>query len=183
MLYGIRGCTDPATAYLSSITYWVFSCRDRNASPAQGLEKWNYLGSAIQQAATTAQSIEQYQANLADRLKAKSPILSRYAKMLAHLAHQENQRVILFGTRTDAGLTDLQEVTNHASMPIYASPADVLQDLFAQGLHEAEILSIAKPTRYGGKPFVIQMYCQVADQIFGWQPPAEEEQLIDVEAA
>lgn len=180
MLYGIRGCTDPATAYLSSITYWVFSCRDRNITPAQGLEKWNYLGSAIQQSATTAQSVEQYQANLADRLKAKSPMLSRYAKMLAH---QENQRVILFGTKTSDGLTELQEVANHESMPIYASPADVLQDLLAQGLHEAEILSIAKPTRYGGKPFVIQMYCQVADQIFGWQPPTEEEQTIEVEAA
>lgn len=180
MLYGIRGCTDPATAYLSSVTYWVFCCRDRNKTPAQGLDKWSFLGSAIQQAAVTAQSIEQYQANLADRLKATAPILSRYSKMLAH---EENQRVILFGTRTEAGLTDLQEVSDHKNMPIYASPADVLQDLLAQGVHEAEILSIARPTRLGGKPFVIQMYCQVADQVFGWQPPSEEENTIEVEAA
>lgn len=178
MLYGIRGCTDPATAYISSLTYWVFSCRDRNKTPAQGLEKWSYLGSAIQQAAVTAQSIEQYQANLADRLKAKSPVLSRYAKMLVH---EENQRVILFGTKTEAGLTDLQEFSSHQALPIYASPADVLQDLLAQGIRESEILKIAKPTRLGGKPFVVQMYCQVADQVFGWQPPAEEDETIDIE--
>jgi hypothetical protein len=180
MLYGIRGCTDPATAYISSITYWIFSCRDRNTTPAQGLEKWNYLGSAIQQSATTAQSIEQYQANLADRLKAKSPVLSRYSRMLAH---EENQRVILFASKTADGLNDIREISDHKAMPIYASPADVLQDLLIQGIHEQSILQVAKPTRLGGKPFVIQMYCQVADQIFGWQPIAKDDPTIEVGVA
>lgn len=179
MLYGIRGCGDPATAYISSVTYWVFSCRDISTTPAKGLEKWNYLGSAIQQAATVAETIEQYQANLADRLKAKSPILSRYSKMLMY---EENQRVLLFGDRTESGLDNIQEIYDYKEAPIAASPADVLQDLLARGLVEADILSIAKPTRLGGKPFVVQMYCQVADQVFGWQPPTEE-QTIEVEAA
>lgn len=178
MLYGIRSCSDPATAYISSITYWVFSCRDLSSTPAKGLDKWNYLGSAIEQAGVRSQNIEQYIANLASRLKAKSPILSRYAKMLAHA---ENQRVILFATRTDLGLDNIQEVTEPKAMPIYASPADVLQDLLMQGVRESEILAIAKPTRLGGKPFVVQMYCQVADQVFGYQPP-EEDPTIEVEA-
>ena len=177
MLYGIRGCTDPATAYISSVTYWVFSCRDTATTPAKGLEKWNYLGSAIQQAATVAESIEQYQSNLAGRLKAKSPILSRYSKMLMH---KENQRVLLFADRTENGIDNIQEISDHKNAPIMASPADVLQDLLAQGIVEADILSIARPTRLGGKPFIIQMYCQVADQVFGWQPPTEE-QTIEVE--
>jgi hypothetical protein len=179
MLYGIRGCSDPATAYISSVTYWVFSCRDRNTTPAKDLEKWNYLGSAIQQSATTAETLDQYQANLADRLKAKAPILSRYSKMLMH---EENQRVLLFADRTESGINNIQEVFDYKSAPIMASPADVLQDLLAQGIVESDILAIARPTRLGGKPFVIQMYCQVADQIFGWQPQTEEE-AIDVEVA
>lgn len=177
MLYGIRGCSDPATAYISSITYWVFSCRDLNTTPAKKLEKWNYLGSAIEQSAVVAQTVEEYQANLASRLKCKAPILSRYAKMLAH---EENRRVILFGDRTDSGINNIQEVTEPKNMPFYASPADVLQDLLSQGIREDEILAIAKPTRLGGKPFMVQMYCQVADQVFGWQPPSEE-QTIEVE--
>ena len=180
MLYGIRGCTDPATAYLASVTYWVFSCRDPATTPAKKLEKWNYLGSAIQQSATTAETIEQYQANLADRLKAKSPILSRYSKMLMH---EENQRVLLFADRTNSGIDNIQEISDHKAAPMMASPADVLQDLLAQGIVEADILAIARPTRLGGKPFVILMYCQVADEVFGWQPPAEEKQTIEVEAA
>lgn len=179
MLYGIRGCSDPATAFISSVSYWVFSCRCISTTPAKGLEKWNYLGSAIQQAATVAETIEQYQANLADRLKAKSPILSRYSKMLMH---EENQRVLLFGERTESGLDNIQEIYDYKKAPIAASPADVLQDLLAQGLLEADILSIAKPTRIGGKPFIVQMYCQVADQVFGWQPPTEDK-AIEVEAA
>lgn len=59
MLYGIRGCTELATAYISSVTYWVFSCRDLNTTPAKGLDKWNYLGSAIEQAGVRSQTIEQ----------------------------------------------------------------------------------------------------------------------------
>lgn len=178
MLYGIRGCSDPATAYISSVTYWVFSCRDTNSTPAKGLEKWSYLGSAIQQSATVSETIDQYQANLADRLKAKAPILSRYSKMLMH---EENQRVILFGDRTDSGLDNIQEIYDYKNAPIAASPSDVLQDLLAQGIVESDILAIAKPTRLGGKPFIVQMYCQVADQVFGWQPPVEEDPSIDVE--
>lgn len=178
MLYGIRGCTDPATAFISSVTYWVFSCRDLNTTPAKGLGKWDYLGAAIEQAGVRAQNIDQYSANLASRLKAKSPILSRYAKMLAH---KENQRAILFADRTDTGFDNIREVTAPQAMPIYASPADVLQDLLIQGVRESEILAIAKPTRLGGKPFVVQMYCQVADQVFGYQPP-EEDPTIEVEA-
>lgn len=178
MLYGIRGSSDPATAYISSVTYWIFSCRDLNATPAKGLEKWNYLGSAIAQSGTTSTTIEGYMDALASRLKSKAPMLSRYAKMLAH---QENQRVILFANKTEQGLTDIQEIANHKSMPIYASPADVLQDLLAQGITEHQILSLTKPTRLGGKPFVIQMYCQVADQVFGYQPTTEDES-IEVEA-
>jgi hypothetical protein len=157
----------------------VFSCRDINTTPAKGLEKWNYLGSAIANAAVTSQSIEGYIDALASRLKAKAPMLSRYAKMLAH---QENQRVILFANKTDSGLDDIKEIADHKAMPIYASPADVLQDLLIQGITEHQILSLAKPTRLGGKPFVIQMYCQVADQVFGYQPPTEEESVIEVEA-
>lgn len=179
MLYGIRGCTDSATAYISSVTYWVFSCRDLSTTPAKGLDKWNYLGSAIEQSGVRSQTLEQYIANLAARLNAKAPMLSRYAKMLAHA---ENQRVILFGTRTDSGIDDIREVTEPKAMPIYASPADVLQDLFIQGIRESEVLAIAKPTRLGGKPFVVQMYCQVADQVFGYQPP-EEDQTIEAEVA
>jgi hypothetical protein len=179
MLYGIRGCSDSATAYISSVTYWVFSCRDINTTPAKGLEKWNYLGSAIEQSAVTAQTIDQYMSNLASRLKAKAPMLSRYAKMLAHA---ENQRVILFGDRTSTGLDNIREISDHKAMPIYASPADVLQDLLIQGITEPQILAIAKPTRLGGKPFVIQMFCQVADQVFGYQPPTEEDAVLEVEA-
>lgn len=178
MLYGIRGCTDASTAFISSVTYWVFSCRDKNKTPAQGLDKWSYLGSAIKQSAVTAETIEQYISNLASRLKTTAPILSRYAKMLSH---EENQRVILFGDRTDSGIDNIREYSGLKSMPIYVSPADVLQDLLIQGIHEHDILAIAKPTRLGGKPFVIQMYCQVADQIFGYQPLSEEE-VIEVEA-
>lgn len=177
MFYGIRGCTDPATAYISSVTYWVFSCRDLNTTPAKGLDKWSFLGSAIEQSAVVAQSIEEYQSNLASRLKCKAPILSRYSKMLVH---GENQRVILFGDRTNSGIDNIQQVATTDSMPFYASPADVLHDLLSQGIREDEILAIAKPTRLGGKPFIVQMYCQVADQVFGWQPPTEEE-TIEVE--
>lgn len=180
MLYGIRGCTDPATAYISSITYWIFSCRDRNTTPAKGLDKWTYLGSAIQQAATTASDLEQYQANLADRLKAKAPILSRYSKMLIH---EENQRVILFAEKTDTGITNIREVSGGQALPMFVGPAEVLQDLLSTGIHEADVLALAKPTRLGGKAFVIQAYCQVADQIFGWQPLAEDEPTIEVDAA
>jgi hypothetical protein len=178
MLYGIRGCTDPATAYISSLTYWVFSCRDRNATPAKGLDKWVYLGSAIQQSAVRSQSLADYQSALADRLNVKAPVLSRYAKMLAH---QENQRVLLFADRTESGLDNIQEVSTTGAMPIYASPADVLQDLLAQGIREESILKVANPVRLGGNPFIIQMYCQVADGVFGWQPPSEEEPTIDLE--
>ena len=128
---------------------------------------------------SSSTTIEEYIDALASRLKAKAPMLSRYAKMLAH---QENQRVILFADKTDEGLDNIQEVADHKSMPIYASPADVLQDLLAQGITESRILSLAKPTRLGGKPFVINMYCQVADQVFGYQPPTEESESIEVEA-
>jgi hypothetical protein len=179
MLYGIRGCTDPPTAFISSVTYWVFSCRDNSITPAKGLDKWNYLGSAIEQSGMRAESIEDYIANLASRLKARSPVLSRYAKMLAH---EENQRIVLFGTKTESGGLDIREFTSPKSMPVYASPADALQGLLAEGVRESDLLALAKPTRLGGKPFVIQMFCQVADQIFGYQPPtADEESAIDID--
>lgn len=97
------------------------------------------------------------------------------------LAHEENQRVLLFGTRSESGIDSIQEVSDPTSMPIFASPMDVLQDLYAQGVTEQQILSIVKPTRYGGKPFVVQMHCQVADQIFGYQP-VEENDYIEVNA-
>ena len=179
MLYGIRGCNDLATAYVASLTYWVFSCRDIATTPAKGLDKWNYLGTSIEQSGVRSQSIDEYMANLAQRLKVKAPMLSRYSKMLAHV---ENDRVILFGTRTPDGITDMREFTDYKTMPLYASPSDVLQDLLIQGLTEQQILALTKPTRLGGKPFVIQMFCQVADQIFGYQPLAEEDQTIEVEA-
>jgi hypothetical protein len=177
MLYGIRGCSDPAVAYISSVTYWVFLCRDRNTTPAQGLEKWSYLGSAIQQSATTAGTIDQYISNLADRLKAKSPVLSRYSKMLLH---EENRRVVLFADKTDSGIDNIQQISNYQDSPLGVSPADALQDLLSTGLQEADILAIAKPVRYGGQPFAVQMYCEIADQVFGWQAPTIEEEPLDV---
>ena len=177
MLYGIRGCNDPVTAYISGLTYWVFSCRDIATTPAKGLDKWNYLGTSIEQSGVRSQTIEEYMANLAQRLKVKAPMLSRYSKMLAHT---ENERVILFGTKTDEGLSDIREMTNHKTMPLYASPSEVLQDLLIQGITEQQILATTKPTRLGGKPFVINMFCQVAEQVFGYQPPTEEETTIEV---
>jgi hypothetical protein len=99
------------------------------------------------------------------------------------LMHEENQRVLLFADRTEGCLDNIQEITDYKAAPMMASPADVLQDLLAQGIFEDDILAIARPTRLGGKPFVIQMYCQVAEDVFGWQPPADGQQSIEVEVA
>lgn len=180
MLYGIRGCTDPAVAYLSAITYWTFSCRDVRTTPAKGLDKWSFLGSAIAQAGVKAEKVDDYVSKLAEKLKANQPFLSRWEKMIAH---EENQRVPLFATRTPDGLTDIIEPLPGSPMPVKVSPADVLQDLLAQGIRENQIVRLAKPARMGGTPFVILMHCQVADSIFGYQPvETPEEEIIETEA-
>lgn len=182
MLYGIRGCSEPATAYLSAITYWVFSCRDLRTTPAKGLDKWSFLGSAIAQAGVKSETVEGYMGRLAEKLKSHTPFLSRWETMIAY---EENQRIPLFATRTaDGGLTDLVEPLPGSPLPARISPADVLQDLLAQGIRESQIIKLAKPARMGGKPFVVLMHCQVADSIFGYQPveATEDGTIIDAEA-
>lgn len=181
MLYGIRSCSDPAVAYLSAITYWVFSCRDRNTTPAKGLDKWSFLGSAIEQSAVKSQSVDDYISLLAAKLKAPAPHPARWHKMIAH---EENERIPVFATRTEFGLSDILEPAPGSPMPAAVSPMDVLQDVLAKGVRERQIIQVAKPVRLGGKPFVVVCHCQVADQIFGYQPMASDEnEIIEAEAA
>jgi len=159
---------------MAAVSYWIFSCRDLSKTPAKGLGKWSYLGSAIAQSGTISSTVDEYSANLASRLKTAAPIPSRFGEMLTH---EENERIVLFGTRTEDGLKDIVEPTPGSKSPILLTPADVLQDLLAQGIHESDIVRLAKPAVHGGMPFVIQMHCQVADQIFGYQAPTEEKGL------
>lgn len=175
MLYGIPGTNDPATAYAAAITYWVFSCRDKKRSRASGLDKWSRLQTCIQNAAIPAQTIDQYIAQLAERLTVPTLIPSRFSKMLAN---PENQRSIWIGDRDG---NELQQLTPDNNRGVFISPQELLRDLIVQGITERQILTRCKPVRFGGVPHVIEMYCQGAEQIYGFQP-VEAEESIAVEA-
>jgi len=179
MQYGIPGCSDAATAYLSAITYWVFSCRDAQRSPASGLETWSFLQKAIEQAAIPATSLAKYQSLLCDRLVVPALYPKRLTKILSN---SESETVILFGRRVEGTPTDLRELSPDTPERIMVSPDALLQDLRLQGISERQILGLAKPTRLGGIPHVIGMYCQIAHEEYKYKP-ADENEAIEVLAS
>lgn len=176
MLYGIPGNRDRATAFASAITYWVFSCRDRKRSRAQGLDKWSQLQTCIQNAAIPSQSVQQYISQLSDRLTVPTLILSRFTRMLAH---PDNEQSIWIGDR--AG-NELRQLTPDVTQTkIFVSPDELLHDLMLQGITERQILKLCKPVRFGGTPHIIEMFCQGAEQIYGFKPHDPEEEAIETE--
>lgn len=179
MLYGIPGCSDRATAYLSALTYWIFSCRDAKRSPAKGLDTWTYLQKAIEQAAIPAANLDRYQALLADKLVVAALYPKRFVRIISN---PQSENVILFGVRSPGGTpTDLRELSSESQERILIAPGALLEDLRVQGIGDRQILQLAKPTRLGGIPHVIGMYCQVAHEEYKYKPP-EEEEALEVEA-
>lgn len=178
MQYGIPGCSDPATAYLSALTYWIFSCRDSKRSPASGIETWSYLQKAIEQSALPATTLERYQSILCDKLVVPALYPKRFVRIISNT---QSANVILFGARSPEGSpTDLRELDQDNPERILIPPGVLLEDLKLRGISDRQILQRAKPSRLGGIPHVIGMYCQVAHEEYKYKP-AEEGESIEVE--
>lgn len=177
MLYGIPGCSDRATAFITVITYWTFRCRDLARSPASGINTWSYLQKAIEQAAIPSRTIARYQSILCDKLVVPALYPQKLIRLLSNPA---SKNVILFGDKTDSGVpSNLRELTQENIERVFVSPDDLLSDLQLQGISERHILGLAKPVRLGGIPHVIALYCQVAHEEY--KNKVQDDDILDVE--
>lgn len=175
MIFGIPGTRDPGVAYATAITYWVFSCRDSHRSRAKGLETWSQLQTCIQNAAIPSRTMQNYIAQLCDRLTVPALYPSRLNKLLANPG---NHQTIWIG---DADGNEMRLLTAETiKTGVFISPDEILHDLRHQGITERQILSLLKPVRFGGVPHVINMFCQAAHELHGWKPVTDDAPPDDV---
>lgn len=87
-MYGIQ-TEDEKLALASALSYWIFRCRDKTRSPANGLKTWEYLQSSIINAAIPSRSVNDYIETLTKRL------------IVPHLNPNEWMRIISNGEILD----------------------------------------------------------------------------------
>lgn len=98
-----------------------------------------------------------------DRLTVPAFIPYRLNRMLANPCNQE---VIWIGNRQG---NEMRQVTSSDMSSTFVSAEDLLRDLLLQDITERQILMLCKPVRFGGIPHVINICCQGAEQIYGFQ--------------
>ena len=67
-ILGMQHAKDEKYAIASLLSYWVFSCRDTQHTPAMGTGTWTYLEKSIENSAFSAESLESYVQNLQNKL-------------------------------------------------------------------------------------------------------------------
>lgn len=150
----------------AALSYWVFKCRDRKASPAMGTKTWTFLESSIRNSAEVSTTLEDYLQRLSTSLHSHL----RPAVLTAII--QPQQRIL----RVNLDMSEIQEVESDASL-IFVSWRDLLVDVSQDGYTEWDLLELCR-TKAG----ILQVLCRIRfeeDRALGQDAPDESE-VIDV---
>ena len=96
---------DRSIALAAAITYWVFRCRDKQRSPANGIKTWEYLQSSIENAAIPSRNLNDYIQFFCKKLIVPTLNPKEWTKLI------NPQQVILRATKNEDGsIGELQQL-------------------------------------------------------------------------
>lgn len=145
MHFGISNASSPAYGLAAALSYWVFTCRDRQKSPAMGTRTWTFLESSIQNSAQVSTTLEDYLQRLCNALQShlRPAVLTDIV--------QPQQRII----RVNADLSEIQELTSEQALP-FIGWRDLLDSIAPDGFTEWDVLELCR-----NRPAIIQVLCRL----------------------
>lgn len=148
-IYGITSARNHAYAVAAALSYWVFRCRDRKKSAANGTKTWTFLESSIQNAALPSSTLEGFIQRLSNSL-----LSQLRPQELTHILQPE--QVILRASRnSEGGIADIQEKMGDENLA-WMSWLDLVEDLKHHNFEEWDVLEICR-----NQPAIVQVLCRL----------------------
>jgi len=163
---------DKPIALASALTYWVFRCRDKQRSPANGIKTWEYVQTSIENAAIPSRNLNDYIHYLSKRLVVPTLKPKEWTRLV------QPQQVILRAAKAEDGnVGEIQQIDSDQSL-VWESWEDIIKRWSIQfGITDRAVLRQCLE-----KSQIVALYVRLKheeDKAL-WLNKQEDEDVIDV---